>query len=244
MNPQECVVCKALTNIGLHTFRGMIGYFLKDTGSTHFDVSMKNISNDDVVEGKTLHVIYGRSDLKSRVILTHKNVTDRMYIWHKYKTNKQLTTMSMSILTDMVRSGLFMPTSSWIIPFNDQGMDHKLMSSLFKIMVDPVNNMREDVCQVFMKKRQYVKGRYFDNDGLVQDENDNFVHPESPLHLCSGGSCPLYACESGGWVREAEQKHWNSSFSIVLSTTFSDPPWSSREGQTEALRHGATSTST
>lgn len=68
----------------------MIGrYCLKDTKAEHFDVAMKNISDEDVVEGKTLHAIYGRSDLKSQVILMHKNVTDRMYTWHKYKTNKK-----------------------------------------------------------------------------------------------------------------------------------------------------------
>lgn len=58
----------------------MIGYFLKDTNAEHFDVAMKNISNDDIVEEKTLHAIYGLFDLKSRVILTHKNVIDQMYI--------------------------------------------------------------------------------------------------------------------------------------------------------------------
>lgn len=118
MNPVGCVVCKSLTNIGLHTFRGMIGYCLKDTTIEHFDVAMKNILDEDIVDRKTLHSIYGRSDLKCREVLTHKNVIDHMYVWHKYKTKRHMTTTFMSILTDMVRSGLFMPISSWIIPFN------------------------------------------------------------------------------------------------------------------------------
>lgn len=81
MNPVGRVVCKFLTNTGLHTFRGMIGYCLKDTGSKHFDVFMFNISDDqDIIESKTLHAIYGKSDLKFWVILTHKNVTDRIYV--------------------------------------------------------------------------------------------------------------------------------------------------------------------
>lgn len=49
------------------------------------------------------------------------------------------------------------------------------MAFLFRMMIDPVNNTKEDVCQVFMKQRQYVRGRYFDDDGLVQDENKTFI---------------------------------------------------------------------
>lgn len=75
----------------------------------------------------------------------------------------------------MVRSGLFIPTAAWIIPFNGQGMDFKRMNALFKCMIDPVNCTKEEVCQVFMKKRQYVKGRYFNDDGLVQEENEPFI---------------------------------------------------------------------
>lgn len=77
-------MCKVLTNKQLHTFRGMVGYCLKDIGLEHFQCAMYNISNDDIIERKTLHVIYGCSDLKQRVVLTNKNVTDCMYIWYKY----------------------------------------------------------------------------------------------------------------------------------------------------------------
>lgn len=175
INPSKRVVCKSLTNTGLHTFRGMIGYFLKDIGIEHFEVVMKNILDDDIVEGKTLHAIHGMSDLKFKVVLTHKNVIDHMYVWHKYKTKWHMIATFMSVLTKMCRSGLFIPVALWIIPFNGQGMDHKQMCYLFKIMIDPIHYNKEDVCQVFMKWRQYGKGRYFDDNGLVHDENKEFV---------------------------------------------------------------------
>lgn len=72
--------CKVVTNKQLHTFHVMVGYCLKDTGTEHFDVALHNISDDDIIEGKMLHAIYGCSDLKKRVILTNKNITDRMYV--------------------------------------------------------------------------------------------------------------------------------------------------------------------
>lgn len=139
MNPIGRVVCKSLTNTWLHTFCGMIGYYLKDTGSKHFDVAMFNIFEEDIIEGKMLLTIYGKSDLKFQVVLTHKNVIDQMYVWHKYKSDWHMSTIFMSILIDMVCSGLFIPVASWMIPFNGQGMDYKWMFALFKCMVDPIN---------------------------------------------------------------------------------------------------------
>lgn len=64
MNTERRVVCKVLTNKQLHTFHGMISYCLKDMGSEHFKIYMHNISDDDILEGKTLHAIFGHSDLK------------------------------------------------------------------------------------------------------------------------------------------------------------------------------------
>lgn len=63
MNPTGHMVCKFLTNMSLHTFRGMIGYCLKYIGAKHFDVARNNISDEDIVEGKTLHAIYEQSEI-------------------------------------------------------------------------------------------------------------------------------------------------------------------------------------
>lgn len=53
------------------------------------------------------------------------------------------------------------------------------MSALFICMTDLVHCTKEDVYQVFMKKRQYVKGcyprHYFDEDDIVQDEDKAFI---------------------------------------------------------------------
>lgn len=80
INPIGCVCYKQLTNKQLHTFRGMIKYFLKDIGLEHFQVAMHNVLDDDIVEGKTTHEIFGRSNLKQCVVLTHKNVINLMFV--------------------------------------------------------------------------------------------------------------------------------------------------------------------
>lgn len=60
---------KVLSNRLLHTYKGMIGYYLKDTKKDHFAHAMFKKFDANVIVGKTLHAIYGRADLKSRVTL-------------------------------------------------------------------------------------------------------------------------------------------------------------------------------
>lgn len=74
------VMCKVLTNCMLHTYQGMIAYCLKDVGKNHFEHCMFNVSNDDVNAGQNLHPLYGRVDIKSRVTLSNKKITERMYV--------------------------------------------------------------------------------------------------------------------------------------------------------------------
>lgn len=128
MNPVGKVMCKLLSNRMLHTYKGMIGYCLKNIGLVHFDCAMYNVSNVKVMIGKTLHSFYGKVDLKGRVILTNKNVVERMYVWNKYKVDRPFVASFLSTLTYMIKSGIFMPSTAWIIPFNGQGMEYWRMT--------------------------------------------------------------------------------------------------------------------
>lgn len=135
----------------MHCFKGMVIYYLKDIGSNHFVCMMHNISDDDVIEGKTMHAIYGCTDLKNIVTLSNHNIDDCLYVWHKYRTNRQLTAAFMSTLTEMVQSGMFMPVASWIIPHAGQGMEYKQTCALFKAITDPHNCTRNDVSNLHQK---------------------------------------------------------------------------------------------
>lgn len=52
MNLVGHVCNKVFTNRLLHTFHGMIGYYLKEIGIEHSDVALHNISNEDIMEAK------------------------------------------------------------------------------------------------------------------------------------------------------------------------------------------------
>lgn len=84
MDPKGKVCCKVLTQNQLQMFCGMIKYCRKDIRIEHFDIVMHNISDIDIIEGKTLHATFlatfGRLDLKQCLVLTHTNVIDKMYV--------------------------------------------------------------------------------------------------------------------------------------------------------------------
>lgn len=80
----------------------MIGYCLKNTGKASFAHAMFNVSNVDMIAGKTFHAMYDRVDLKSRVTLTNKNVSRRILLWMTF----------LNMLTNLVKSRLFIPMTS------------------------------------------------------------------------------------------------------------------------------------
>ncbi|MCO5549838.1 hypothetical protein L7F22_003312 [Adiantum nelumboides] len=57
--PGALVLCRALKSQGMHTFRGMVGYCLKDRDEPHFQKVEHNISADDVNDGIELHSLMG-----------------------------------------------------------------------------------------------------------------------------------------------------------------------------------------
>lgn len=90
MNPVDKVIFKVLPNCMLHTYQGVIGYYLKEVDKEHFEHCMFNVFDDDVSVGRNLHSVCGKADLKLRVTLTNKNITEKMYVWRKYKCQRLL----------------------------------------------------------------------------------------------------------------------------------------------------------
>lgn len=52
---------------------------------------------------KSLHSIYGKTNLKGGVTLTNKNVVERMYAWNKYKANRFFVASFLSTLNNMIK---------------------------------------------------------------------------------------------------------------------------------------------
>ena len=71
MQKVEGLACK-----GLHTFKGMIGYCMKNNGNKHFEFVHHNVSADDM-NGKMEHAKFRKVGLNDRVSLSHSNVLQR-----------------------------------------------------------------------------------------------------------------------------------------------------------------------
>lgn len=107
----------------LHTYKGEIGYCLNDIGCTHFESAL----DAKVKVGNTLHSIYGKANLKTRVNLTDKNVVKSMYMCNKYTYDRPFVATS---LITLIEPGIIMPSANRIIPLNGLGMKFLGMLSL------------------------------------------------------------------------------------------------------------------
>ncbi|MCO5551220.1 hypothetical protein L7F22_004719 [Adiantum nelumboides] len=60
------ILCRALKQKNMHTFRGMVGYCMKDRDEAHFQKVDYNISVDDLNDGIELHSLYSPDALKNK----------------------------------------------------------------------------------------------------------------------------------------------------------------------------------
>jgi hypothetical protein len=80
------VSCKKLRDEGLHTFKGMIGYCMKNNREKHFEYVHHNVAND--MNGKMEYTKFGKVGLNNRVSLSHSNVLQRAHQWTHFRMKK------------------------------------------------------------------------------------------------------------------------------------------------------------
>ncbi|MCO5583934.1 hypothetical protein L7F22_037852 [Adiantum nelumboides] len=95
------ILCRALKQRNMHTFRGMVGYCMKDRGEPHFRKVDHNISADDLNDGIELHNLYGADALKNKVCLTPVNVFDRSLMFWRFKLNHPTGNKFLDVLERM-----------------------------------------------------------------------------------------------------------------------------------------------
>ena len=66
------VLMKNLTRVGLHTYIGMIGYYMKDRGEEHFQVVHNNVTDAELDAGLEEYVKYGTPFAKKKLFLPPK----------------------------------------------------------------------------------------------------------------------------------------------------------------------------
>lgn len=73
MNPptDHVVLCKKLKDECLHTFKGMVGYCMKNNEEQHFEFIHHNIFADDMNEGKLEYAKFRKIGLNNHMCLFH-----------------------------------------------------------------------------------------------------------------------------------------------------------------------------
>ena len=144
--------CRELTGKNLHTWHGMLGYCQKDHLLSHYAFHLVgNITDEDLVEGYNRYMIYGARSIKNRGVLKPDNLLSKISLWWSCMCGADMSIDVISVLQQMLQSGLYFPTMTWIQPVGGAGLDQTRLEVLFKVMKDWNSTTRSDVRVIFMR---------------------------------------------------------------------------------------------
>ena len=159
-------VSSSLMNWGdkLHTWPGMIGYTMKDEHQPHF----KHLHSEDVTdelkqEGRRQYMLYGRAPLKKRVTLSAENLFDRSEMFWRVKLGA-VDCGIITVLREMIRSGEYFPSCTWVKSTNGSGMDLSRAQSIFRMIRDYEFCSSDDIYSVFFNE----KGDHMSHGRLIK----------------------------------------------------------------------------
>lgn len=169
------VMCRKLTNKGLHTFAGMIGYCMKDSNQPHFETIDHNISAADIALGFEQYSLYGKEENKHRVVLTMTNFVDRVYQWRRFNCKHPMVVDFGRDIYEMMKTGKYYPSPGWVVGGSGRGYEPYRIQSLYRMMVCPADVSRTDIRNVFempeiYKRLEIPRSQWFDErfqDGVV-----------------------------------------------------------------------------
>ena len=143
---------KELTGKNVHTWHGMLGYCQKDHLLSHYAFHLVgNITDEDLLEGRNRYMIYGAGSIKNRGSLKPDNLLSKMSLWWTTMCGADMSIDAISVLQQMLQSGLYFPTMTWIQPVGGYGLDQTRLEVLFKVMKDWKVTTRSDVRTIFMR---------------------------------------------------------------------------------------------
>ena len=169
--PGGMVMCRKLSNKGLHTFAGMVGYSMKDSDQPHFETTDHNISADDIALKFEQYSLYGKEEGKNRVVLSMTNIMDRVFHWRRFNCKHPLVVDFERDLYNMVKTGKYYPSPTWVVGGSGRGFEPYRMQSLYRIMVCPADISRVDISNVFeqpdtSKRFEVSRRQWFDESVL------------------------------------------------------------------------------
>ena len=162
-HPTDHVVsCRKLKDEGLHTYRGMLGYCMKDNGEVHFEVVYHNVLAKDTNDNKV--------GLNNCVSLSHSNILQRAHQWGKFCRVEYLGAILSKTLYHMCKGGQFYSNPTWVILLRFAGMDVRRVASVWKIMVKPNDIDMKVIYNVFFDMVSGIaRMRYFNSHTMAHE---------------------------------------------------------------------------
>lgn len=157
------IIAKNLTNKGLHTWHGMIGYVTKDEGKAHFRMEITdNITPEDLKEGRRRYLMMGAGPLKGRCALTPRNILPKALLFHHMNMKAGLHPKSLPYtIRKMIRTGNFYPCMTWIVKYQGGGLVYLRADTVWRMLLDPKATDLADIQEVFFHNEE-GKNRFFD----------------------------------------------------------------------------------
>jgi hypothetical protein len=156
----------------------MLGYCTKDKGMPHYEAIMHNVTEEELKRGAELYIAHGAGKLKNRTELKPGNLFRKALNFYQFKLNAPGGQRSYlpSILLDMMRTGKYFPSASFVMPYQGSGMDERRAASMWRCLVDHEAVDEDDITRIFFHCSnaraalpQQHDMRYF-NHNRLQDE--------------------------------------------------------------------------
>ncbi|KAL3677395.1 hypothetical protein R1sor_027343 [Riccia sorocarpa] len=164
--PVGGVVCiKSVKNQGLHTVTGLIGYCLKDENELHFRLYSKNVTEQQMEDGRKRHMVFGASGYKNRLELTPQNLLCRALQFRRYRSKNPVTISFRHCIHEMARSGQYMVGLKWLL---SPTVCNVRAERLWMFAVQPEAVSMADVDHIFFNFQQTA--RYYEGRRLQSGE--------------------------------------------------------------------------
>ncbi len=139
------VDCKLLEIQGLYTFVGLKRDCLKDAGKEHFKVIDVNVSKVEINVGIDEYMNFGTTSTKNHVALSNVNITQGFCMLQV--PNEKTNRIFFSIwVIGQIQFYQFYPSTSWVMPSRQGGMDLTEACSTWKCMIMLSKVSMDDIC--------------------------------------------------------------------------------------------------
>ena len=125
---------RELIGKNVHTWHRMLGYCQKDQLLSLYAFHLVgNITDKDLLEGQIRYLIYGAGSIKNCGVLKPGNLLSKISLSWSCECGAEISIDVISELQQMLKSGLYFPTMTWIKPVGGHGSDQTRLEVLYGV---------------------------------------------------------------------------------------------------------------